>query len=318
MSKSIEEFNNSTKPKAFGKIGRFIVQDNYAVTFRGLVGRKASATQLEVLRKNWGKVEVRNSMSKETQKKIRSFMCVWSRSIEVYNRLMKGNIVGHPRKMVFITLTIAKKQAHSDKYMKKNMLGRFMQQLKRKYGICHYFWRAEAQKNGNLHFHILTDSYIHKSAVNYEWDLIQYDYNYLDERPVYSINYGSPSTKIEAPRADGNVAIYCVKYCLKEDGYRRIDGRMWGCSSSLKDLEAFEMPMTSELLSVILSLLKSPIIDGEASVFYDIYFGNVYFNMWLKSKEFQYESDSFHYNAYLMLYDDLSHHVLPELSEFNV
>lgn len=34
----------------------------------------------------------------------------------------------------------------------------------------HYFWRAELQANGQIHFHLIVDHYIPKHAVQHDWN----------------------------------------------------------------------------------------------------------------------------------------------------
>lgn len=303
MSDFVSEIEKYSKPKS---IGRFILQDNYAVTYRGDSNKKVSDDQLAALQKNWGKVKYKGNLSKETQKKIRTFATIWSRSIETYNRLMSLSNPKDCRRIVFITLTLSSKQNHDDNWIKRNMLATFLQELKRKYNIVNYFWRAESQKNGNIHFHILTDSYIPKSACNYIWDRVQFNNNYIIVEPVYSSNYQSPSTRIESPKSDSSIAIYCVKYCLKEEGYRIIEGRIWGCSERLKTIEPFELNMNEELLQVLLILTKNNHITNQADQFFDLYFGNVYQWLCKYSPTVAYCCDDHHYNVYLVLYHEYS------------
>jgi len=63
--------------------------------------------------------------------------------------------------ITFLTLTLSSSQGNiADKTIVKTLLEPLLQQLRRKYKCKSYVWRAEKQKNGNLHFHITTNQYI--------------------------------------------------------------------------------------------------------------------------------------------------------------
>jgi len=68
---------------------------------------------------------------------------------------------GAKYKLTFITLTLPSKQAHTDEEIKKVPFANFLQTLRRKYNMKYYIWKAEKQNNGNIHFHIITNSFIH-------------------------------------------------------------------------------------------------------------------------------------------------------------
>jgi hypothetical protein len=84
------------------------------------------------------------------------------------------------RQFTFVTLTLPGKQAHDDKFLHAKALNRFLIALKRKSNVVHYLWRAERQKNSNLHYHILVDSYVHYDIIRGEWNAIMKDLGYID------------------------------------------------------------------------------------------------------------------------------------------
>lgn len=88
-------------------------------------------------------------------------------------------------KIAFITLTLSSVQQHSDYFIKENMLAQFIRELKIYYEIKHYLWRAETQKNDNIHFHIIVDKFIPHDWIKKTWNRIQNKYNYVD---IYSKN----------------------------------------------------------------------------------------------------------------------------------
>ena len=80
----------------------------------------------------------------------------------------------------FITLTLPAPQVHSDKVIKATLLNHFLTDLHRKFKVDNYIWKAEKQKNGNIHFHILADKYIHSGALQKTWNRILNTLGYID------------------------------------------------------------------------------------------------------------------------------------------
>lgn len=68
----------------------------------------------------------------------------------------------------FITLTLPSSQSHSDTEIKK-CLNLFLTDLRRVYGLQNYVWRSELQENGNIHFHLVIDIYIHHKIIRNYW-----------------------------------------------------------------------------------------------------------------------------------------------------
>lgn len=134
----------------------------------------------------------------------------------------------------FITLTLSDKQKHSDEFVKNNMLASFLQWLRLKHNAHSYVWKAEAQKNGNIHFHIATNRFIHWMDVRMKWNSIQQYYGYTSSQewtnPIKDIN----STDIKAVKKVESMTNYMLKYfCKNEADKRKISGRVWAASNNL-------------------------------------------------------------------------------------
>lgn len=82
-------------------------------------------------------------------------------------------------KMTFITLTLASKQIHTDNEIKATLLNQFLIELRSQYKVNVYIWKAEKQANGNIHFHILTNQYIHWRLLRSLWNRIQEKLGYV-------------------------------------------------------------------------------------------------------------------------------------------
>ena len=91
---------------------------------------------------------------------------------------LSGKIVNF--KVAFVTLTLSSKQVHTDKEIREKLLNQFLIEIKKKYKVKNYVWRAEKQKNGNIHFHILVDKFIHYSELRDTWNRIQNKLGYVE------------------------------------------------------------------------------------------------------------------------------------------
>lgn len=100
-----------------------------------------------------------------------------SRTKRQYSRDLKKWI---PFRINFITLTLCSKQMHTDNEIKKQLLHQFLVEMKTATGMKEYIWRAEKQKNGNIHFHILTNVWVDHSALRARWNRIQNKLGYVD------------------------------------------------------------------------------------------------------------------------------------------
>jgi hypothetical protein len=83
-------------------------------------------------------------------------------------------------KLNFLTLTLPAKQMHTDIHIKSVMLNNFLTMLRQCYQIQHYIWRAEKQKNGNIHFHIIFNKFIHHEDVRNIWNKILDNHGYIE------------------------------------------------------------------------------------------------------------------------------------------
>jgi len=82
-------------------------------------------------------------------------------------------------KISFVTLTLSSDQLHSDSYIKRFMIGQFCIELNNRYPGLLYIWRAEKQKNGNIHFHFLLNKFIQWQFIRKLWNRIQKKEGYL-------------------------------------------------------------------------------------------------------------------------------------------
>ncbi len=83
-------------------------------------------------------------------------------------------------KINFITLTLPSKQKHSTSVILKECLNQFITEMRERVKLHNYVWRLEFQKNGNVHFHIVTDVYIDFFLTQKVWNRIINKLGYVD------------------------------------------------------------------------------------------------------------------------------------------
>ena len=91
---------------------------------------------------------------------------------------LSGKIINF--KVAFVTLSLSSEQVHEDKEIRRELLNQFFVEVKKKYKVKNYVWKAEKQKNGNIHFHILVDKFIHYSELRDLWNRIQNKLGYVE------------------------------------------------------------------------------------------------------------------------------------------
>lgn len=116
-------------------------------------------------------------MSTATKKKCRKYIATWVKAFETAKENKTGSTLPY---FTFVTLTLSDKQKHTDNEIKRELLSRFIDECTRKKMFKNYFWRAEKQGNGNIHFHLLIDSSIHYMTLRKVWNYHQSKLGYTD------------------------------------------------------------------------------------------------------------------------------------------
>jgi hypothetical protein len=173
---------------------------------------------------------------------------------------------------VFITLTLPATQKHDDGELNRHALGRFITEARRSKWFEHYVWRAEVQKNGNAHWHILVDHEVDALEVRKLWNRIMADLGYIEryrkkmevltldeyiemrkpkdddamKRAISAFNTGKSegwnnpnATDTQRVRSISGLKKYVSKYMSKSTDAEARDwhSRHWGASDSLRDLQ---------------------------------------------------------------------------------
>lgn len=119
-----------------------------------------------------------NELSEQIKSKIKkSFNWMLKKS---RNKYVEINNKSTPHKLSFITLTLPSKQNHSDVEIKK-CLNQLITEFQKIHLLNNYIWKAELQKNQNIHFHIITDSFIPWNVLRKKWNRIIEKLGYIKE-----------------------------------------------------------------------------------------------------------------------------------------
>jgi hypothetical protein len=173
-------------------------------------------------------------------------------------------------KISFITLTLPSPQCHSDNEIKDKCLNQFIIEARKKWKVRNYLWRAEKQKNGSIHFHVLVDKFVPWSELRDVWNRIVNKLGYVERyrdsmRAFHSggfhvrenllqnwdykhqikayqagkaNDWNSPnSTDVHSIKAVQDVSKYIKKYSTKNDENGTIVGRIWSCNEELSNIK---------------------------------------------------------------------------------
>ena len=259
-------------------------------------------------------------LSKSAERLILERLTAWFNVCDEYNKLPVKTRGYHFKKLVFVTLTLSQKQSMSDKDVKAKLLDMFLDRLSEDYGKCEYFWRAEKQKNGNIHFHLVLDVYIDKYVLRDRWNAVQDYYGLLDkfERKYHHKNPNSTDIRLINAKSGG--IGYISKYVQKQKDEVVVDGRLYSFSKGLLHLK---IPM------VIIDSYVNYFIDKcklmfEHTVIQKDYFVGIYFKNPLNIDLFQFEfirkvKQYYHDYAILLYINDAPEHIMSlfELKNFN-
>ena len=169
-------------------------------------------------------------------------------------------------RLSFITVTISSRERMIDASTGyKLLLKPYLQKLKRKHGMSTYIWKAEYQQNGQLHYHIVTPSWIHYEKVRNDWNNTLEQHGFLSQwRATYG-NKIANSTDIHAVYKVHNLEAYLMKYLSKKSKILKDSnkgqefyqdetaaaapppvskrGKIWDCSKNIKSVKLFSLPL---------------------------------------------------------------------------
>lgn len=149
-------------------------------------------------------------------------------------------------KIGFLTLTLATPQEHlTDRQLKEELLAPFLRKLKR-FGLVNYIWKAELQKNGNIHFHIFVDCWIGHREIRKIWNRLQAKFHFISSFANKHGHFNPNGTDIKPCENMAKACYYMRKYMMKPvdkeeqlnlgEGEKSRDlGKTWDCTVNLKE-----------------------------------------------------------------------------------
>ena len=171
------------------------ISPNNLITYDYYIGdRKVSNCQSSM--KNLELSKQKNDMSKKAQRRLMAamdWMLLIARPKDALN-MKSGKTFSY--KLSLVTLTLPCEQLHDDNYIKKYLLNEFLTRLRKEYGLKLYIWKAEKQYNGNIHFHIVIDKYIHYLELNNIWNQILNNHGYIEKYKQNQMEWHKEGFKI--------------------------------------------------------------------------------------------------------------------------
>ena len=234
--------------------------------FNNIVRKKIRDTSL----KNLKKPKFRGNLSKTQKATIKKKLTAWLTSIQLHNLNQNNQFEKREYYPVFITITLSAKQQHSDNEIKRKFLDLFIKNLKNKFGVNKYFWRAESQQNGNIHFHIIVDKYCNYMDLKLIWNKVQNKLGYINEFEK-KIGHRNPnSVDVKSVKQVDNFVNYLLKYCLKDEKARKIEGRVFGMSDELRSLGIYQDVLDTELSDYLTRYMKYDYFTVYKSDYYTV------------------------------------------------
>lgn len=140
-----------------------------------------------------------------------------------------------PFRLGFWTLTIPG-EIQDPREVFRTAFARFARWMRKKDIL--YIWKAELQKRGQVHYHLIVDSYVHWREVKAVWNRCLKRAGYLVAWGLKTGNYDPPSVDLRAVKSNRALTNYLLKYITKDDIVTDADkkrmGKVWGSSEELR------------------------------------------------------------------------------------
>lgn len=279
------------------------VKPTYSVLLPQRGKREQTRSQLQLkTEENLKDNRVKGELSKTSSTKLKNainWLTAAAPTKRVYHKQSKSY---YKFKLNFITLTLPTTDHNiTDEYFKKKMLHNFLNTARYKFKLNNYIWKVETQKNGNIHAHITSDTFIHYEDLRKCWNKILIKHNVMqpytekhskltfeDYNNLYNPDNKHDILKIQKAFSDGcnsdwknpnstdvkavhkiqDIASYLAKYLSKSDDERRqIKGRLWGCSYALSQANNLTIEVNPDNEKEILKcLMKKEIQFKELTI----------------------------------------------------
>ena len=202
----------------------------------------------------------RGLMSAKSVKRIKkavNWLVLSSQQKQYYSLKAKKKI---KFKVNFITLTIPpqKDQEINEKTF-KTLLNTWLTYHRKYNKLNNYIWKLELHKDGRIHIHVTTDTFIYLKSVRESWNTILKRNGLLEHHFEKYKNYTPPSTEVKPVDKIKKLGAYLAKYLTKNNKENpKFNGRVWGCSSKITQV----LNNTTYVSPDIIGKITRPIFDN--------------------------------------------------------
>ena len=209
-------------------------------------------------------------LSKFAKKNIETRLTPWLTSIKIYNQLHPEISNRKKRKPIFVTLTLSQKTNLTHQEIKRQLLQKFLERMMYSQKVQETFWKAELQKNGNLHFHLVLDHYINKITIQKSWNSIQRKHGLTEEYEKKFHKKEPPSTHVRSIQNMEKSIRYVMKYVSKNSAGKKINGNIYRFSKNLTDLKPFTFDNTINHTPGFMAFLKKNVDDAFVQEYFSV------------------------------------------------
>ena len=164
-----------------------------------------------------------------------------------------------PFRLNFVTLTLSCSRFIDGDEGYTKMMKPFLRK-QRKHGNFSYVWKAEFQSDkdyhghkkangGQLHYHIATNTFLPWTDIRRDWNRLQHKAGYLKAYGLKHKHYDPNSIDVHAVYQVNDLAAYLGKY-MSKSGARKLNGKIWDCSTDLKRKRFSFIPTDSQYIKI--------------------------------------------------------------------
>lgn len=169
-------------------------------------------------------------------------------------------------KCTFVTLTLPSSHSLTEDEVQKKALSPFIRILKKQHPNLLYVWRKETTKSGTIHYHVITNQFIHHQWLRDNWNIIL-------NRAGINQKLTANSTDIHSLKNAKDPIRYMLKYITKQlDDKSGLTGKVWDCSAALKKVQPTRIinpgTLIMEQLTALIKQVKNTIHYDYCSVTY--------------------------------------------------
>jgi hypothetical protein len=119
--------------------------------------------------------------------------------------------------------------------------------MRRKFKLHNYVWSIEPQRNGQLHIHINTDTFIHLSDIRHYWNHYLRLEGLLEKYHSKFESYDPNSTDVHSIKRSDDCVGHAAKYLAKNAIFSEaFNGNLWGCSRALSPKNKVRIKLQEE------------------------------------------------------------------------